>query len=382
MPELAVASEVPASPGQQGYSGIWPRQSDSTSPSVASIPEAGAAPATGSLPPNALPGECYARAVFPPTYETKTRQVLVSAATEQVTVVPARYEEVEEKVVVTEASERLEVIPAVYEWKEEKVLVSDASTRIEVIPPTYKTVTEKILDEPEREIWQEGSGAITKRDEATGKVFHLITVPASYRTIEKRVLVEKGRVVETPIPAQYITIKKKVLKSPAVTKKVEIPAAYETVKVRKLVEPARTVVNPTPAKYETVDVRVQTRESRIDWVRVLCDTTMTPDLVRRIQFALEHAGYEPGPIDGILGGRTLKALGEYQKTNGLAYGGVTIESVYQLQVDWGQSILKANPRYKLMGAGGTSHEKANQAPVTPAPADDPVKVDTTKEVTN
>ena len=71
------------------------------------------AKATGSelLPPDAKPGECYARAFVSPTYGNETARVLKREASERVEIVPARYDWVEEKVLVKDASERLEVVP-------------------------------------------------------------------------------------------------------------------------------------------------------------------------------------------------------------------------------------------------------------------------------
>jgi inosine/xanthosine triphosphate pyrophosphatase family protein len=48
------------------------------------------------LPPNAKPGECYARVFVPPTYKTETAQVITREASERVEIIPARYEKVTE----------------------------------------------------------------------------------------------------------------------------------------------------------------------------------------------------------------------------------------------------------------------------------------------
>lgn len=48
------------------------------------------------LPPNAKPGECYARIFVPPTYRPETEQVLKRDASERVEIIPARYENVTE----------------------------------------------------------------------------------------------------------------------------------------------------------------------------------------------------------------------------------------------------------------------------------------------
>lgn len=294
-----------------------------------------AATASGNelLPPNAKPGECYARVFIPPTYKTSTEQVLKTDASEKVDVIPAKYQWVEEKVLVKDASERLEVVPATYEWVTEKVMVKAPSKRVEVVPPTYKTVTEKVLDKPETTVWKKGSGPITKIDESTGEIMCLVTVPATYKTITKRVLVDKGGTREIEIPGEYKTVKKKIMKTPPTTRKIEIPAEYKTVKVRKMVEPPKTVATPIPAKYETITKKTKVSEGHIEWRPVLCKTNTTPDVVRRIQAALKKAGQNPGPIDGVLGSQTMSAVKAYQKSKGLPTGGITMQTLNSLGVN-------------------------------------------------
>lgn len=43
----------------------------------------------------------------------------------------------------------------------------------------------------------------------------------------------------------------------------------------------------------------------------------TQSLVTSVQAALENEGYDPGPIDGLLGNQTEEAIEDYQSDNGL-----------------------------------------------------------------
>ena len=94
-------------------------------------------PEASLYPPQANPGECFARVFVPPTYATSSERVLNRSASERLEIIPAQYEWVEEKVMVKAASERIEVIPAKYEWVEEQVLVKAVSSRLEQIPAKY-----------------------------------------------------------------------------------------------------------------------------------------------------------------------------------------------------------------------------------------------------
>lgn len=60
----------------------------------------------------------------------------------------------------------------------------------------------------------------------------------------------------------------------------------------------------------------------------------TPDLIRRVQQALANEGYNPGPVDGIEGPRTLSALNNFQEDNNLSSGELTKETLRALDVSF------------------------------------------------
>jgi hypothetical protein len=298
--------------------------------------EAKGAPESELLPPKASPGECYARVFVPPTYRSMTEQVLKRGASERVEIVPAKYQWVEEKILVKEASERLEVIPAQYDFVEEKILAKQASTRMEEIPAKYDWAEEQILVKPAHTVWKKGRGPIERIDHHTGEIMCLVEVPATYKTVKKKVMVEAPTTREVVIPAEYQTVKKRVMVKPASTRKIEIPAEYKTVKVKKTVTPPQQRRIEIPAEYQTVTKTEQVTDGRMEWRRILCETNVNPQIVSRVQTALLKAGHNPGPIDGILGRQTVGAIKSYQKEKGLATGGLTYRTMESLGVKAGQ----------------------------------------------
>ena len=114
----------------------------------------------------ATPGMCFHEHVKPARYETQTSQMLVS---------PEDY--------------RIETIPAEYRWVEKTVQVKDASTKLTTVPARYETQTEEVIDVPAHTIWKKGTGPIQRIDEATGEIMCLVEVPATYKTISRRVQV-------------------------------------------------------------------------------------------------------------------------------------------------------------------------------------------------
>jgi len=287
------------------------------------------------LPPNAKPGECYARIYVPPTYKTVTEERLKRAASERLEVIPAEYEWVEEKVLVKQASERLETIPAVYGWEEEQVLVKEASYEMQDVPATYDWVEEQVMVKPAATVWKKGGGLIEKIDNTTGELMCLVETPAVYKTVKKKVMVTPPTTRSVEIPAEYETVKKKVVLKPPTTRTIEIPAEYKTVKIKKLVTPPKEKRIAIPEEYQTITKTEQVTDGRMEWRRVLCETNMSRDVIKQIQKALQDAGHDPKYIDGVISWRTINAIKAYQKEKGLAVGGLTYETIKSLGIQLG-----------------------------------------------
>lgn len=307
------------------------RQAREAQQSSSSKAEAGVATL---LPPDARPGECFARVLVPEVYESSEERVLVRAASHRIEVIPARYEMVEETVLKKEESQRLEVVPATYEWAEERVLVKPASKKLVEVPAEYVDVQEQVLVSPARTYWKKGRGPVERVDNATGEIMCLIEEPAVYKTVTRREVKTPASTREVEVPAEYETVKRQVVKTPASTRSITIPAEYETVKVRKLVQPEQEKRIEIPAEYRTVTKRQMVEESYLEWRPVVCETNMTTAGVRELQRALRDAGHDPGPIDGVYGKLTQNAVKSFQATKGLASGGLTLATVEALGVSF------------------------------------------------
>ncbi len=284
------------------------------------------------LPPNALPGHCYARVLTPAQYENGTERVLARAASERIEIVPAEYGYAEETVMVEEESTKLEVVPATYKTVTEEVMIEPEKTIIREVPAEFETVTEKILVRPAYTTWKKGRGPIERLDSSTGEIMCLVEVPAEYNTVTKRVVSSPARTVEETIPAKYETVTRRVVDVPASTREIVIPARYETVKVRKLVTPASTRTIEIPAEYKEVPTRKLTVPSSLEWREILCETNTSPGVIKRLQSALNEAGYDAGTPDGVLGGRTMDAVKKFQRDNNLASGQLTMKVLDKLGV--------------------------------------------------
>jgi len=283
-------------------------------------------------PPDAKPGECYAKVLVPAKYDLITEKVIKREASDRITVIPAKYDWVEERILTKEESERLEVVPAVYRWVEERVMVEPASTRLVPVPAEYETVSERVLDRPEQTIWKKGRGPIEKIDNTTGEILCLVIEPATYKTINRTIVRTPASTRTVDVPPVFKTVRKQVVDKPAEVRKVVVPSEYGTVRVRKMIEPAKEQRVSLPAEFQSVTKRVKVGTERLSWQPILCETNVTQDIIAQLQQALSNKGFSPGDVDGVLGSSTLNAVEAYQKASGLARGGVTMETLESLNV--------------------------------------------------
>jgi len=261
--------------------------SDTSSETTMSVAAPMPAGASGDIPPNARPGECYAKVLIPAVKQTKSARVQVS----------------EEKKVLNR------IIPARYEVQTERIQVSEEQRVLNrIIPARYEVKTERILVSPARQYWKAGHGPVTKKNEVTGEIMCLVEEPAKYKTIEKRVLVEEEKPEYKTVPAQFKTIEKRVLVAPEKPEYRIVPAQFETITKNEIVRPESW-----------------------EWRRILCETNMGTNSIQRIQQALRSKGYSIA-VDGRLGNETMNALNSYQRKNGLATRGITYETLESLGV--------------------------------------------------
>jgi len=305
------------------------------------------------LPPNAKPGECFARVLVPAQYRSSSAQMLKTGQQETIRIIPARFGPSTQRVLVKEATTRLEVIPATYTWIAESVLVKPASTRLVQIPASYETITERVLVHEAYTTWKKGAAPVSaaslgglgagvgsgesatvKVNAATGEVMCLVEVPAEYRTVTKRVVKSPPFTREIAVPAEYKIIRKQALATPATTREVQVPAEYQTVTTTVELQPAREVRDTIPESYETVTKTEKISDERIEWHQILCATNATPARISSIQQALKTAGFYAGPADGSLGPTTMTAVARFQRAKSLPVDGyLNMETVKALGVN-------------------------------------------------
>lgn len=310
--------------------------------------------------------------------------------------IPAKYEETEKEVLVKEESEEIKVAEAQFEETEETVVVKQASKKKVYKAAEYEVIEEKIEIEPAKAVWKKGDGPITKIDNTTGEIMCLIQIPAKYKIIKKTVLKAPSAIdlVEVPeetkaikvaklvsdatidkvkipaeytklkltkkisdasfswrgaaidgegtytgnqiclkeIPAKFAEVKKLVLDSPPTVEEEKVEPVAKLIKVSNVATEAEEIRTKVPAEYNTVEKRNKISSERLEWRRVLCKTNMGPDINKRIQQALKDAGVYTGTVDGNIGRGTMRSVKKFQEDNGLATGGLTMDTLEKLGV--------------------------------------------------
>ncbi len=114
---------------------------------------------------------------------------------------------------------------------------------------------------------------------------------------------------------------------------VVYPAEYKTVAVVKPIEVPKGENLPT--LYQTVTEKVKVTDEQRRWEEILCEDHMTDCRIIEVQRALERGGYNPGPIDGIVGRQTMDAVNAFQKDFNLTVANyLTIETVEALDANF------------------------------------------------
>ena len=280
---------------------------------------------TSLTPPDAKPGECYARVVLPAQYETVEEQVMIKDPSEAISIIPAEYTEAEEEVEVIPKTKKLTPVPATFEEVTETIEVKPAlrtwktslkKKALPVSPYILNAVMHAGVDvngsEPGdcyKEYYSAAEYKIELEDIVVRKDFNdtevlpaefevveqtiivkpaskeIVEVPAVYSEVQEEVLVEAEKTVwkkgQNPaqklsgatgeimclvkIPAKYKTITKRVLQTPATTKLVDVPAETKVVEVQKLVSDTQVKHIPMPALLETIEKTRLEREAQFSW---------------------------------------------------------------------------------------------------------------------
>lgn len=289
----------------------------------------------GDLPPTNEYGKCYAKCKAPDTYETVTKIVTVKEGATKLIKVPAEYETRTERVLVKEGGTTYKVIPAVYETVTERIMVAPEKTVVRTVPAKYSTDSRRILVSEARGQWvkkKKSPNCFSKNPDDCFIVCYE-EVPAKYRTETYQVLATPATTTSSVVPAKYKTYTKRVIKEPARVVEVPVDAQYKTFTTKVMISPESTRQETVPAVTRTVtERRLVAKGDYGVWTEILCASKATDAKVREVQKFLSSKGYNPGPLDGVLGIQTQNALIQYQQANGLPEGNMNLATLKHMGI--------------------------------------------------
>ncbi len=353
---------------------VWRKSLNTTSPKAFnSCVEASAS--SGMDISNAEVGTCFYEHFQPAKYANTTSKILASEASEKIVVTPARYKTVVKKIVTDSTNIKLLPSIAVYKKVKDKVAIEPARTEwrkticgdrgcnqsevicLTEVPTTYKKITKRVVLQP-----AVAKSVAVKPKVKTIKIEQMVTpattqrilIPAKYKTVTKKNKVEDSKyywsdasqqyassriktqcnkICLTETKAKYRTVSKQVLVRPATSKKIKTPERYTTVKIKRVEEKARYKKTIIPAEYITVITERERTKGYAKWMPVVCEGMLTPDIIKKVQRALQFQGFYNGSINGIWNLKSKSAARAYQKEKGLAVTNkLSIETMKSLDI--------------------------------------------------
>ncbi|MEM6320299.1 MAG: peptidoglycan-binding domain-containing protein [Bacteroidota bacterium] len=256
------------------------------------------------------------------------RQIIKAAPSYREEVIPAQYATITKQKVVTPATMREEIIPAEYKTITKRVLKKPATYDRVAVPGEYKTTS-----------YSARQGLILKpgyRWTTSGLVYNPAYDSAAPSYVGSAMPNGAGPGADGSGGAVGGMIAGDV---PADANSADVysnwgiagcPAGYNYNADSGVC--SRTV--DVPAEYATVTKRAVSRKGGFsEWREVVCANKVTTSMVQQVQRALRDRGYDPGPIDNIIGTQTKAALVKFQKANGLPVGNLDMETLKALGVE-------------------------------------------------
>jgi len=286
------------------------------------------------MPPQAKPGQCFARVLVEATYRSETVPVVIRDAHDRVQVSEPVFKSEIKSFPISDAYKDYVVTPPTFRTEQQKIVVRPAHERLRASPAVIGTRPVTVVIREPRLVWRPGSkGSEVRRiDAATGEVFCLVEEPAKTAVVQREVQISPAQISRERIPAVEEIIERRFLVTPATVREVLVRAEAKDLKIQTLVEPAREIRTKVEARAGSLQRQVEVTAERYEWVPVVCvDTPEGKHSIQAVQRALAARNYYSGPIDGLIGPKTKQALAAFQRATGLpGQGSLTVATARAL----------------------------------------------------
>lgn len=196
---------------------------------------------------------------------------------------------------------------------------------------------------------------ITCEEDATFE--KVVAISDNFQAVDIEVLVKNGTYTKVEIPVEYKIVARQVIKEPAQIKEVKVPEVTQDIKMSVMEQFVEGIIKKVPAQYASCTKEVCEKDAEVvvtkkgpefetisivnvknggftEWKEVLCPADITSYTIRQIQNALAAKGYDPGPIDNVLGSKTKSALTQFQRDNNLPVGQLDLQTLAALGIQF------------------------------------------------
>lgn len=279
------------------------------------------------------PGQCMVYAQIKPRPSVHAIEVTIKDSSNKIRVTPAQLKRGYQQVETREGVITYKIEPATFKQVTEEVMIKPEVTKVEVLPALYEKKTERIKIQDRQTVLEPCQAAGSRYAKGTSvSAFCAKEIPAQYKTVEVEELVRGERTMTYTEPAEYKTVTRWVVDQPARAIEVQEQAEIEQLMVQHIVRDTQIFEDQTPAQTKALSVTEYEGEPQIVVRRAVCDNELSRDLVIQVQKKLAQAGYNPGPIDGLVGKRTIASLADYQLQHRLAIGAFTYETLEEMGI--------------------------------------------------
>lgn len=288
-------------------------------------------------PPNAKPGQCYARVLVPAKYDKIPVEVSVSDGYKGYNVIEPKFkpERIETRT-TQDAYTEFKVTEPKWNEVQETIITIAAHKLVTVTEPVKTNVLETYVIKEPRFVWRPGKNlsSIKRMDTNTGDVFCLVEERGITETVRKTTFKGDAIVNVKQVPAKTETYIHKVLIEDAKAIPVTKQALSKDFKVRDLESDGDAIPTTIQGTTKTIYREQLVQNEHYEWALVDCDNSnaksVNVDLSNsnqdenynaptnyEIQKRLAKLGFYRGPLDDIYGRLTTSAMAKFQAANGL-----------------------------------------------------------------
>lgn len=279
------------------------------------------------------PDQCWAQMVIPPRKKVVVRQVVTKEGRDSYDVQPASLKHLKQTVTLRDAAHTYRIEPPQYKKVTEQIKVKDEIKEIVIQPAVYRDEKEEVMVESERVEIRScralGQRIAGTRQTSASANHCAVLVPATYKTVTRKVLVQAETVHEKITPAKYETVEKWVLVEDGKAVVTYLPPEEIEKNVVAVDVASQALPRSVPADMRDIKVATYENVPRLTWRQVVCERDASSEMVKNLQSALKNQGLDV-VIDGKLGDRTLRAVTDYQTNQGMANGYLTYETLEAL----------------------------------------------------